>query len=159
MGRTLSGDHRRKISDTLKHRYANGEIQVPVKPPELLTRMSVERTGEGNPMYGRHQPEDVRERIGAAARGKKHSAEWKKNISEARLNSELVKRCPVYQFTKTGELVGNFKSMKEAQEQTGFASTNISACCRGKHKQAYGFIWCYQDKPETFPSPIEGLSS
>lgn len=159
MGRSLSGDHRKKISDTLKRRYANGELHVPDMSPDMLARMSAERSGEGNPMYGRHHSDDVRERIAASARGKKHSAEWKKNISEARLKSDLVKRCPVCQFTIDGELVNSFKSLKEAQEQTGFASTNISACCRGKFRQAYGYVWRYQDKLESSPSPVEGLSS
>lgn len=159
MGRELSGDHRKKISDTLKRRYASGEIQVVPKSPDVLAKMSAERIGEGNPMYGRHQSKETRKRIGAASLGKKRPAKWKESISEGRLKSNLVKRCSVYQFTMNGELVGSFKSLKEAQEKTGCASSNISACCRGKYRQAYGYIWCYQDRPETFPSPVKGLFS
>lgn len=159
MGRELSGDHRKKISDTLKRRYASGEIQIVPKSPDVLAKMSAVRVGEGNPMYGRHQSKEARERIGVANLGKKRPDKWKENISSGRLKSKLIKRCPIYQFTMDGELIGSFKSLKEAQEKTGCASSNIGACCRGKHQQAYGYIWCYQDRPETFPSPVKGLFS
>lgn len=159
MGRTLSGDHRKKISTTLKRKYASGEIQVVSMSEDARAKLSSDRMGKGNPMYGRHQSDEVRKRIGAASRGKKRPDEWKQNISEGRRNSKLIKRCSVFQFTLDGELVGSFESLKDAQEQTGYAAPNIGSCCRGKYKQAYGFIWCYQDKPETFPSPVEGLFS
>lgn len=34
-------------------------------------------------------------------------------------------------------------SIKEAERQTGFNHTNISACCRGKLKTLGGCIWRY----------------
>lgn len=159
MGRVLSGDHRKKISTTLKRRYASGELQAVGMSDDARAKMSSDRMGKGNPMYGRHQSDEVRERIGAANRGKKRPTEWKQNISDGRLKSKLIKRCPVCQFTIGGELVNAFESLKDAQEQTGYAASNIGNCCRGKYRQAYGFVWCYQDKPETFPSPVEGLFS
>lgn len=121
--------------------------------------MSADRTGSGNPMYGRHHKPDVCERIGNAHRGRKRSAETKKRISESRYKSDKIKRCPVCQFTDNGELVNTFVSIKDAEEQTGYFSSCISACLRGKMQHAYGYIWCYQDRPETFPAQQLGLFS
>lgn len=50
----------------------------------------------------------------------------------------------VYQFTKdTHELVKEWQSTMEVERQMGFACSNISMCCNGKKKTAYGFIWTY----------------
>lgn len=49
----------------------------------------------------------------------------------------------VYQYTKDGSLVSSYPSTNEAERQTGCASTKICACCNGKRKSAYGYIWSY----------------
>lgn len=62
-------------------------------------------------------------------------------ISEKHTNGKLSK--PVLQFTPTGEFVREWPSMAEAR-RNGFWHGAISACCRGKRKTAYGFIWKYK---------------
>lgn len=54
----------------------------------------------------------------------------------------------VLQFTLDNILVKEFPSAKQAYRETGFAFSNICACCKGKQKTAYGFIWRYKDKIE-----------
>ena len=49
----------------------------------------------------------------------------------------------VGQYTLDGELVKTWVSTMEAERQTGFSRSNISQVARGKHKQAYGYIWKY----------------
>lgn len=52
----------------------------------------------------------------------------------------------VYQYTKKdGELVKEWASLSEIGRVLGFDISNISACCRGKAKSAYDFIWRYKD--------------
>lgn len=51
---------------------------------------------------------------------------------------------PVLQFTKTGEFVREWSSMMEA-ERDGFCHGNVSLCCLGRRKSAYGYIWKYKD--------------
>lgn len=41
---------------------------------------------------------------------------------------------------ETGKI---YPSANEVQRQLGFAQGNISACCNGRIKQAYGFHWKY----------------
>ena len=50
----------------------------------------------------------------------------------------------VYQYNTAHELVGKYPSAKEVQRQTGFAQQNISACCNGKRKTAYNYVWSYE---------------
>ena len=51
------------------------------------------------------------------------------------------KKKPVLQLSlTTGEIVRRFESLKEAEEH-GFNHSNVSACCNGRKKSAYGFCW------------------
>lgn len=47
----------------------------------------------------------------------------------------------VIQFTKSGEIVKEWPSIHEVERALGFSSSNISACCNGKYKSAYGYVW------------------
>lgn len=59
-----------------------------------------------------------------------------------RVSEKLSKT--VCQYSLDGKLIKVWPSTREIERQTGFAQTNISACCNGKHSKAYGFIWKYQ---------------
>jgi len=48
----------------------------------------------------------------------------------------------VAQFSIKGELIKEFSSVKEAEDQFG-ARSNIHAVCKGKREKAFGFIWRY----------------
>ena len=54
----------------------------------------------------------------------------------------------VQQFSKDGKLIAEYHSIAEAGRAIGKiwangVSPNISKCCRGKQKTAYGYIWKY----------------
>lgn len=51
----------------------------------------------------------------------------------------------VLQYTKSGKLVREWKSMKDVQRNLNYSQGNISQCCNGKRKSAYNFIWRYKD--------------
>ena len=65
-----------------------------------------------------------------------------KRLSETQLNRKDQSKA-VKQFTKDGVFIKEYPSMKEAERQTGFYQTAISSCCKGRYKQAYGYIWRY----------------
>lgn len=48
---------------------------------------------------------------------------------------------PVTQKTKSGETIKTFKSMIDAERQTGIKDSSIGQCIRGKLKHAGGFLW------------------
>lgn len=49
----------------------------------------------------------------------------------------------VFQYTLDGEFVKEFPSVAEVERQLGYNNSNISECCLGKRKTAYGYIWKY----------------
>ena len=59
--------------------------------------------------------------------------------SEKMTNGKLSK--PVLQYTLDGEFLKEWKSTHDVERNLGYAHTNISACCLGKYKYAYGFVW------------------
>ena len=66
-----------------------------------------------------------------------------KKISEKMTNGKLSK--PVLQFTKDGVFVREWKSTHDVERNLGYFHNNISYCCTGRYKSAYGFIWKYKD--------------
>lgn len=50
---------------------------------------------------------------------------------------------PVLQYDKFGNLVKKWPSVAEVSRRFGWAHQNISKCCLGKRKSAYGFVWRY----------------
>jgi len=62
--------------------------------------------------------------------------------AKARINHP-TKSKSVYQYTPDGSLVGLYPSVSEAKRRTGYDQAYVSACCRGEHKTAYGYLWSY----------------
>ena len=49
----------------------------------------------------------------------------------------------VKQYTKDGIFIAEYKSVSEAERQTGIYHSSISEYCNGKRKSAGGYIWQY----------------
>lgn len=62
-------------------------------------------------------------------------------VSKKMTNGKLSKS--VLQYNLQGTLIKNFPSIREVERETGYANTHISACCNGKSKTAYGYVWKY----------------
>ena len=58
---------------------------------------------------------------------------------------DVSKKVDMYDQNKT--LVKTFKSMKEAGEFLSVSKSNISACCLGKAKSVFGYIFRYHGEP------------
>ena len=52
-------------------------------------------------------------------------------------------------FSKNGEYICTYPSIKEAGRKTGVHHQNISLCCIGKTKSAGGYLWRYHSGGET----------
>lgn len=50
----------------------------------------------------------------------------------------------VLQFDLNDNLLKEYPSIHQAERETGFSNSYISACCKGKYKTAYGFKWQYK---------------
>ena len=69
----------------------------------------------------------------------KRSDEHRKHISESKPKK------PVIQFSKNGEFIAEYPSVREAERQTGCNQSSICQCCKGKLKSAGGYIWTYKE--------------
>ena len=113
----------------------------------IKQKISESNKGEKNHMYGKHHTEETKKKIIKALKGRKrkpHSEETKRKISESNKNGKWSKI--VIQIDKsTYETIAEFPSASEAERQLGYSQANISRCCSGKIKSAYGYIWKYKE--------------
>lgn len=49
----------------------------------------------------------------------------------------------ISQYTLNGEFIKEWESVSEAAKSLGKPTANFCACCKGKRKYAYGYIWKY----------------
>ena len=94
---------------------------------------------------GKHHSEESKKKISESLSGEKaywygkhHSEEYGKKISQSMGVNGIL------QFSKDGEFIAEYPSIKEAERQTGCYHGNICNCCKGKYKSAGGFIWKYK---------------
>ena len=52
----------------------------------------------------------------------------------------------VIQKSLDGKIIRIWHSANEIKRELGFGQGNICMCCKGKYKQAYGYIWQYIEK-------------
>lgn len=75
-------------------------------------------------------------------KGKKHSEETKRKISEAH-KEKLINRKDLSKKVLCVETSEVFESVSEAQRKTGIFRSNISKACLGKFKTTGGYHWQY----------------
>lgn len=135
--------------------------------PSEETRRKISKSLTGR--KGRIPSAEVRRRMSEAqkkayANGSKRRFNELPEKSQDRIRGALrreaaKKRRSVVQFDLDGNQVAVYPSVAEACRATGTFQSGLILCCQGTRKKANGFTWRYQDKPETFPSPIKGLFS
>jgi len=67
----------------------------------------------------------------------------------AQKRKAVSKQVKVKQFTKNGKFIKEFGSCKDAEQSFGKTSSNISNCCKGRLKTAYGYIWRYSEEKQS----------
>ena len=102
LGKHLSAEHRKKMSEALKgkqfsaeHRKKLSEALSGENHPmygkhhsaKTLQKMSEAHSGEKNPLFGKHHSAETRRKMSAAKKGKHKSAEHRKKLSEAKKGS------------------------------------------------------------------------
>lgn len=127
-----------------------------VVSPETRAKMSAARMGNQNALGYKHSPE-ARAKNSAANRGRKKSPEHRAKMSaahmgrkkspETRAKMSAAGSKPVLQYTKSGEFIAEYVSVKAAQAATGISRGHISLCCNGKQKSSGGFVWKFKTAP------------
>ena len=80
--------------------------------------------------------EATKKAISDAKKGIPLSEEHKKALSDAHSKKIL-------QFTKSGEFIKEWPSIREASKQLKINFGNICSCCNGIRKYAGGYVWKY----------------
>ena len=112
-------DTKKKISETLKDKYAKQEI--------------IPNNGcLGKPLSAAHK-----EKISKTLAGTIKSDEMKQKLSESK------KKYKVLQYTIDGVLVNTYDGCVVAANAMGANKTEISTACTGKRKTFKGFVWKY----------------
>lgn len=72
------------------------------------------------------------------------------NINYLSRNNRVAKALSkkVLQYSIESVLIKEWLSTCEIERQLGFSQANISKCCRGERKTAYGFIWRYKNEEQ-----------
>ena len=51
---------------------------------------------------------------------------------------------PILQYDRNGNFIKEYESIKQASEELNKNNSNIVACCKGKRKTAFNYIWKYK---------------
>lgn len=71
---------------------------------------------------------------------------WIESILPPKERTLLGNYTPISKYTKSGDWIKDYQSLKEAAMEIGIYHTgNIVNCLSGKRKSAYGFCWKYQN--------------
>ena len=79
-----------------------------------------------------------------------HNLEWCSSKYNANFGTRTQRQAeklskPVLQYSLDGEFVKEWSSTIGVERNLGYLHNNISNCCNGKRKSAYGYIWKFKD--------------
>lgn len=148
---TLSEESKKKISDSLKKYF---ELNGSHNKGKYLTEEHKEKLRIAH--TGKTLSEEQKRKMGKKKNehwsfGKQRPAETKRKISEKLKGRNVYDHSclkkKVLQFDLNNNLLNIYNSLFDASLTINnkYSKSNISACCRGKVKTAYGFIWRYAD--------------
>lgn len=99
---------------------------------ELRAKLSTLQSGENNPMFGKFHSDYTKDIIRIKAKERWRNGKYNNHYKG------------VSQYTVDCKFIRDFDSIIEASNYVGGNTSNIIACCRGKQKTAYSFIWKYK---------------
>ena len=79
-------------------------------------------------------------------KGLELTAEHKKKLSEAKKGKASLRKKAILQYDKNNNFIARYESLTLAGAEVNGDIRNISACCLGKKKTAYGYVWRYESE-------------
>lgn len=82
--------------------------------------------------------------ISACCSGKRNRAYgyiWRYSDSDLEIHSLSPYRASVDQFTKEGDYISTYPTIREASRATGIHESGIGNCIKGRSKTAGGYVW------------------
>jgi group I intron endonuclease len=128
----VSKESTKKRVNNLKQFYKTPQGSE-VKARTVANRKAFNQTPEGIEMLARK------------AANMNYSTFQKRKTSTTDWEARSIKnRKAIYQYSKTGILIQEWTSAKEAGETLAINKGSITTCCKEKVKSAGGFIWKYK---------------
>jgi len=122
---------------------------------ETRKKWSINRTGEGNPFYGKTHTDEVRRLISITNKGRKRTEEFKQRRRELQKDwkpsKEMIDRMidrhgrRVIQLSKSLEFIEEFYTIREAAEKTNSLDEKINNVCKKKRYSHNNFVWMYKE--------------
>ena len=108
---------------------------------ECRRRMSesqkIRNKRDGNAFKGKHHSEEQKQKWSEQRKGRKLSEEWRKHLSEGRVNKRKIINLDTKEI---------FNSVADAGRKYNINSTNICRALRGKIKTCRGCKWMYYEE-------------
>ena len=123
---------------------------------EQKEKISRANAGENNGMFGHHYTDEERKKMSELSvwRGRKHTAETRKKISEylkahpetfTHWGKDHPMAKAIIQYDKDGNFVARYDTAVEAAQKTGASRSGICTCAKGRIKTSNGYMWRYQE--------------
>lgn len=157
-GGAANSGHKHSLKSRMKMSKSQKGRVSPRKGAKLSeeTKTKIGKASLGRTPWNKGIPtsEEVRKKLSESHKGQKAwnkgkkgcyilSEETKTKIS-AYLKSDRNVVCKkVNQYDKNNNLINTFFSIAEAERKTKISHSGINMCCRGKYKQAGGYVWRY----------------
>jgi group I intron endonuclease len=136
-GRSCAEETKKKIGEKAKERLSNPE---------------------NHPWFGKHHTKESKEKMSKVRKGRpahnkgiKASEESRKKMSESKKGRNTGEKNPNYgcgkpviQLDKKGNIIAEYPTASEASRVVGIELDNITSCCNGKTKTAFGYQWIYK---------------
>jgi len=155
-GRKFSKERNEKIRQVMLNREFTEEWKKRISESRLG-----KNKGKDNHFFGRKHTEESKQKMSQANKGKIMSEEFKKHQSEIhkgikfteehkqKLSQNNGSSREVVQLDLNFNVLNTFKSMKEAERQTGIKTYGISSCCNNHQKTSGGYMWKYKESVST----------
>lgn len=72
------------------------------------------------------------------------TTKYNRNYGTCNQRIAKTKSKPVIQYDLEGNLVKEWESISAVQRKTGWNTSHISSCCRGRLKTMYNYVWRYK---------------
>ena len=174
-GRKMSEESKVKMSEAHKGKFVGSDNPFYGKchteeTKQILSEINKKRfkdktnhpmygkCGKDNPNYGKKRSEETKERMREARKSIEITDEQRQYISK-RVSGE---NNPMYgikgekhprarriiQYDLNNNFIRYWDYIRQAAKELNIGESNITACCRGKIKHCYGFVWRYADDVE-----------
>ncbi len=154
-GKGFSDETKKLISEKLTGRKQSEETLTKLHKKRILYKPTQKTKDKiSMSLKGKINSAETRLKISISLTGKKLSKEHVekiriRQIGSVQPDSFLTKiRKPILQYSKTGEFIAEFESIKIASDTTGVHKGNISSCaCNDPRRGRYagGFLWKHKE--------------